>query len=177
MLMKLKNFAWFTVLLIALAACSQDPADSSTTESADIIITGAKIFTSDKQQPWAEALAIKDGKFIYVGDASGIGSYTSARSVDLQGKLVIPGLTDGHSHPGYVNVEKFGDVEGNTPEELLASVKEYADEHPDEEWLRPCCWPTDMFVQGDEGPRRKYWMLWYRIDLSGLKVQPATIIG
>jgi predicted amidohydrolase YtcJ len=38
-------------------------------ESADLIITGAKIFTSDNQKPWAESLAIKDGKFVYVGDA------------------------------------------------------------------------------------------------------------
>ena len=48
-------------------------------ENADLSITGAKIFTSDKQQPWAEALAIKDGKFIYVGDADGIASYTSTK--------------------------------------------------------------------------------------------------
>lgn len=155
MVMRLTNVAWSTALLIVLAACSQEPADSSTKESADMIITGARIFTADKQQPWAEALAIKNGKFVYVGDASGIGSYVSARSVDLQGRLVIPGLADGHSHPGYVNVEKFGEVEGDTPEELLAAVKAYADEHPDEEWLRLCCWPTDMFVHGDEGPRKE----------------------
>ena len=85
--MKLRDYAWVAVLSIALTACSQ--------ESADMIITGARIFTSDKQQPWAEALAIKDGKFVYVGDASGIGSYTSATSVDLQGKLVIPGWQTG----------------------------------------------------------------------------------
>ena len=155
MVMKPSNFAWYGVLLAALAACSQEAADSSAPEGVDLIITGARIFTSDEQQPWAEALAIKEGKFVYVGDASGLDSYTSMRSIDLRGKLVIPGLTDGHSHPGYVNVEDFGEVEGDTPEELLASVKAYADAHPDKEWLRPCCWPTDMFVQGDEGPRKE----------------------
>ena len=46
------------------------------------------------------------------------------RSIDLRGKLVIPGLTDGHSHPGYVNVEDFGEVEGDTPEELLEVLGE-----------------------------------------------------
>jgi hypothetical protein len=155
MVMKLKNYAWFAVLLIAFTACSQDSVDSSTEESADMIITGARIFTSDKQQPWAEALAIKDGKFVYVGDASGIVAYTSTNSIDLKGELIIPGMADGHSHPGYVNVEKFGEVEGDTPEELLAAVKAYADEHPDDEWLRLCCWPTDMFVHGSEGPRKE----------------------
>lgn len=136
-------------------ARSPAPVAASTVESTDLIITGAKIFTSDKQQPWAEALAIKDGKFVYVGDANGIASYTSTNSIDLNGKLVIPGMVDGHSHPGYVNVENFGEVEGDTQEELLAAVKAYADEHPDDEWLRLCCWPTDMFVHGNEGPRKE----------------------
>ena len=142
--MKLKNLAQFGVLLVATAAFSQEVAGSGAKENTDIIITGARIFTSDGQQPWAEALAIKDGKFVYVGEASGIDAYTSARFVDLQGKLVIPGLADGHSHPGYVNVEEFGEVEGDTREQLLASVKAYADEHPNEEWLRLCCWPTEI---------------------------------
>ncbi len=154
-MMNLQRIAWLVFSLIAFAACSQESAVSDTQKRADMIITGAKIFTSDKQQPWADALAIKDGRFVYVGDVTGIASYDSARSIDLEGKLVIPGMADGHSHPGYVNVEKFGEVEGNTAEELLASVKAYADAHPNEEWLRLCCWPTDMFVQGSEGPRKE----------------------
>jgi len=154
-MMNLQRIAWLVFSLIAFAACSQESAVSDTQKRADMIITGAKIFTSDKQQPWADALAIKDGRFVYVGDVTGIASYDSARSIDLEGKLVIPGMADGHSHPGYVNVEKFGEVEGNTAEELLASVKAYADAHANEEWLRLCCWPTDMFVQGSEGPRKE----------------------
>ena len=155
MVMKFKRFAWYSIFLTALVACSQESQDIDPPESVDLIITGARVYTSNEQHPWAEALAIKDGTFVYVGDASGLGSYNSERSVDLQGRLGLPGLTDGHSHPGYVNIENFGEVEGDTPEELLASVKAYADANPDAEWLRPCCWPTDMFVQGDEGPRKE----------------------
>jgi adenine deaminase len=99
MVMKIKNYARLTALLIVLATSSQATADNSTKESADLIITGARIFTSDKQQSWAEALAIKDGKFVYVGDANGIVAYTSTNSIDLNGKLVIPGMVDGHGLP------------------------------------------------------------------------------
>jgi adenine deaminase len=58
-------------------------------ESADLILTGAKIFTSNKQQPWAEAVAIKNGRFIYVGDSAGASKYLSdnTQSVDLKGRL------------------------------------------------------------------------------------------
>ncbi|MDG2375773.1 MAG: amidohydrolase family protein [Woeseiaceae bacterium] len=146
-----KNLAWYWVLLIAVASCGEESAP----ERADIIITGASIYMADEDQSWADALAIKNGQFIYVGDTGGLSAFISDTTIDLDGKLIIPGLTDGHSHPGYVNVENFGDVEGDTPEELLASVKAYADANPNQEWLRPCCWPTDMFVQGDAGPRKE----------------------
>lgn len=141
--------------MITITSCVAT-SNNNDQESADLIITNAKIFTSNKEQPWAEAVAIKDGKFIYVGDSVGIAEYKSANTIDLNGKLVISGLTDAHSHPGYGGIEQFGEVEGETKEELLASVKAYADEHPDEEeWLRLCCWPTDMFVNGNEGPNKE----------------------
>ena len=42
---------------------------------ADMIIKNAKIFTSDKEMPQATSLAVKDGKFIYVGDEAGLADY------------------------------------------------------------------------------------------------------
>ena len=69
--------------------------------------------------------------------------------------MVLPGLIDGHAHPGYVNVENFGEVSGETQEALLASVKAYAEQHPEQRWLRLCCWPTAMFVEGGGGPKKE----------------------
>jgi hypothetical protein len=125
-------------------------------ESADLILTGAKIFTSDEQQPWAEAVAIKNGKFLYVGDEAGALKHRSksTRSIHLKGRLVIPGMIDSHAHPGYVDVEHYGQVSGSSREELLAAVKQYADDHPDDEVLRLCCWPVEMYVHGSAGPNK-----------------------
>ncbi len=155
------NLCFSALLIILITSCqpktnnaNQEITDSLI-ENADLVIENARIFTSNRQQPWAEALAVKNGKFIYVGDANGIASYQSAVTIDLKGQLLIPGMVDGHSHPGYVNVENFGEVEGDTAAELLSSAKQYADEHPGEEWLRLCCWPTDMFVEGDQGPKKE----------------------
>jgi len=155
MAMRFKNYLWLTSLLIVLTTSCQPTSNSTNQESADLVITNAKIFTSNKQQPWAEALAIKDGKFIYVGDANGIASYKSTNSINLNGKLVIPGLTDAHTHPGYGGVENFGEIDEDNKEDLLAAIKEYAEEHPDDKWLRLCCWPTDMFVHGNKGPDKE----------------------
>ena len=37
-------------------------------EIADVVLTNGKIYTVNDNQPWAESIAIKDGKFIYVGE-------------------------------------------------------------------------------------------------------------
>tara|TARA_B100001093_G_scaffold155573_1_gene148173 strand:- start:389 stop:880 length:492 start_codon:yes stop_codon:yes gene_type:complete len=144
--------------LLSLCACrSGQPQDdeSVTFLEADVVIRNAKIFTSSAEQSWAEALAISNGQFVYVGDNEGAEAIQASLSADLQGRLVLPGLIDGHAHPGYVSVENFGEVSGETKEALLASVKAYADQHPEQRWLRLCCWPTAMFVDGTEGPQKE----------------------
>ena len=149
-------------LLMALltVACHSESdsarvATPSVGAAADLVVTNARVFTSNANQPWAEALVVRDGEFIYVGDTAGAASFNGSVTVDLNGRLIVPGLIDSHAHPGYVNVEDFGSVEGDTKESLLASVKDYAEQHPDQKWLRLCCWPTDWFVEGSEGPNRE----------------------
>ena len=57
---------------------------------ADKIFKNAKIFTADKDHPQAAALAVKDGKFIYVGDEAGLSAY-EGEVADLGGKFIMPG--------------------------------------------------------------------------------------
>ena len=109
-----------------LASCSEsdNPTQGgAASEVADLVVYG-KIFTSENNQI-VEAFAVKDGKYIYVGDKKGAEAYIEAgktRLVDYRGKgLVMPGCGNGHSHYmlGYalktigtmigldVNTEKF----------------------------------------------------------------------
>jgi predicted amidohydrolase YtcJ len=67
---------------------------------ADLVLFNGRVFTVEKAMPWAEAVAIRDGKIIAVG-ANGevkklIGKDTEV--IDLQGKLVLPGFNDAHLH-------------------------------------------------------------------------------
>ena len=64
---------------------------------ADRIIKNARIYTSDKTNPEATALVVKDGKFIYVGDEAGLAVY-EGEVTDLGGKFITPALIDSHVH-------------------------------------------------------------------------------
>ena len=64
---------------------------------ADKIIKNAKIFTSNPDNPQATALVVKDGKFIYVGDESGLSEY-EGEVTDLGGRFIMPGIIDSHVH-------------------------------------------------------------------------------
>ena len=155
--MNRKKYISLVGLAVFLIASCVPGDDSRNKESADLILSGAKIFTSNKEQPWAEAVAVKNGRFIYVGDSPGVSQFRSdsTRSIDLGGRLVIPGLVDAHAHPGYIEVEQYGAISETSEEDMLAAVKKYADEHPDDEWLRLCCWPIDLYVHGNQGPDKQ----------------------
>ncbi len=68
---------------------------------ADTVLHNGRIYTLDASNPWAQALAIRGGKIAAVGTDSDvkalIGSET--RVIDLQGKMVMPGINDVHVHP------------------------------------------------------------------------------
>ena len=147
-------------LLALLTACrdaavSPRDASSETHPAVDLVIHNARIYTVNQHQPWSQAVAIKNGKFVRLGKDSELAALPARRRLDLQQRLLLPAMVDGHSHPGYVSVEDFGEVNGETPEALLSSVKKYADQHPEQKWLRLCCWPTTMFVKGDQGPKKE----------------------
>ncbi len=75
---------------------------------ADQIIKNAKIFTADKEKPIAAALAVKDGKFVYVGDEAGLSDYEGDIS-DLDGKFIMPGIIDTHVHVTFPIGFEYGD--------------------------------------------------------------------
>jgi len=70
------------------------------TETADIILFNGKIATLDRTNPQAEAVAIRDGRFVAVGAADDVMAHAgpATRKVDLGGRRVIPGLIDSHMH-------------------------------------------------------------------------------
>jgi predicted amidohydrolase YtcJ len=75
---------------------------------ADMILHNAKIYTVDPQQPWAEAAAIANGRFLAVGSNQDILQLAGpgTKLVDGNGRLALPGLTDAHVHFLQVAIRK-----------------------------------------------------------------------
>jgi len=74
---------------------------ASPSGAADRVYRNGVIFTADARNSTAEALAIRDGRIIYVGSDQGLAPLIGAAtvSIDLKGKFLMPGLVDGHMHP------------------------------------------------------------------------------
>ncbi|MEC9414983.1 MAG: amidohydrolase, partial [Pseudomonadota bacterium] len=89
------------IILFLIASCTQETNNTLTPDSADLVLHNGAIYTVDENHSWAQSIAIKDGKIVYVGSDAGaeefIGSKT--RTVDLKAKMVMPGMQDVHIHP------------------------------------------------------------------------------
>ena len=94
--------------------------------SADLVVCG-KIFTSENNQI-VEAIAVKDGKYVYVGDKQGVEAFVEpgkTEVVDYTGKgLVMPSCGNGHAHYSIgVALPIVGTIAlGQTPDKFLADI-------------------------------------------------------
>jgi predicted amidohydrolase YtcJ len=68
---------------------------------ADVVVTDARVYTVDAARPLAQAFAVKDGRFVFVGSAAEAQAWVGpqTRVERLGGKLALPGLIDSHMHP------------------------------------------------------------------------------
>jgi len=85
-------------ILIVAAGCGGNRPEGS--RVADLIVTGGHIYTMEADQPWAEAVAIQNGRFVEVGSRAKVNRWRGAgtRTLNVKGAFVLPGLIDGHTH-------------------------------------------------------------------------------
>ncbi len=117
---------------------------------ADLVLVGGKIVTMDPNRPQATALAARGDRIIAVGDDDEInglvGAYT--RVLDLQGKLAVPGLIDGHGHYMSLGESLMGILLQHTRtwEEIVDLVAEAAREAEPGEWISGRGWHQDKWT-------------------------------
>jgi predicted amidohydrolase YtcJ len=91
--------ALISVSAVGCASNAQNVGNAP--QSADIILTNARIYTVEDGQPWAKAIAIRDGKILAVGNEIDVGrlSDSNTQVIDLAGRLIMPSFGDAHNHP------------------------------------------------------------------------------
>ncbi|MFA6166641.1 MAG: amidohydrolase [Gemmatimonadaceae bacterium] len=106
---------------------------------ADLIVTNARIYTSDDTRPVVEAVAVAGGKVLFAGNAAGAMALKGAatRVLDLGGRTVIPGMIDAHGHvAGLGDALHIVDLTGtSTYDEVVARVAERAKKTPKGQWV------------------------------------------
>ncbi len=119
---------------------------------ADLILTGAAVYTVDPAEPWAQALAVRGGRIVAVGSSEDVDELRgpSTRVLDLPGRMILPGFQDAHVHPPIAGIDRMRcdllEVEGH--DEVLEAVRAYAASHPDEPWILGSGWGLSSFPGG-----------------------------
>jgi hypothetical protein len=109
----------------------------------------ARIYTLDPAQPFASALAIRDGRIAAIGSEQDIPAELKRQPHNLAGRAVLPGLTDAHIHLEHyaLGLQKI-DCETATRQECLDRVAERARQTPAGEWILGHGWNQNLWPEG-----------------------------
>ncbi|WP_083739475.1 amidohydrolase [Mycobacterium sp. MS1601] len=136
------------------ATVGPNAAQAAPTGPADLVFCNGSVYTVAGPTPWAQAVAVTGNTIGYVGDDAGVQPFIGAgtRVVDLNGRLLMPGFVEGHTHPFLGSFLTSGvDLQVPTLADAQAAIAQYAQQHP-EGPVRGFGWRVDMF--GPDGPTR-----------------------
>lgn len=130
---------------LLIVGCGSSSSDTKTTtiSTSDIatqVFKNGQVYTVNAEQEWADAVAIKDNKIIFVGSNDDVQAYvnSSTKVTDLLGKMMIPGFHNVHMHPiesASENTTFSLSVDEQNPENFIESIKKASQESPGKGWL------------------------------------------
>lgn len=143
--------------IIAVVFSGTSHAASNLEVKADFVLTNGKIYTVNDKQPWAEAVAIKGDKIIYVGDNDGSKAFVGkdSQQIDLQDRMVLPGFVESHIHIAMGGATTSGVIleMSDSLEEVLKKVEEYAKTHPEKKTIFGASY--NAFLFDEKGPNKE----------------------
>jgi len=118
---RLRNPAVASSLAVA-AMLSQMPAFAREPVKADLVLKNGRVYTVDGSHRIAEAMAVKNGKVVFVGDNRAVDAFVDRKTIveDAGGKLILPGLVDAHIHP--IGIVDFGGCSLQSKARTLAEI-------------------------------------------------------
>jgi predicted amidohydrolase YtcJ len=116
-------------------------------EPADLILFNGKIVTVDDAFSIRQAIVVKDGRILAVGDNEIRNRYQSVRAIDLGGRTVLPGFFDTHIHLGGHSRRYIDFRETKSLVELKQQVRDKAKELGPGEWITGGDWDEYHFTE------------------------------
>src|SRR5215469_15070980 len=146
----------FDLVLLALGvllcAALFEPQSTAQEKAHTTYYTHGRIYTNDPEDPWAEALAVSDGKITCIGKMAHVlldcgGSQEGAHTVQLHEQFVMPGFNDAHVHLGSAGADELSvQLRGVTGvEELQKRVADAVAHHKPGEWITGSGWDHTLW--------------------------------
>lgn len=116
---------------------------------ADLVFTNGRIYTMDRNRPWASVVAVKAGRIVAVGDQDMLGPFMGpdTERVDLKGAMMLPGIVDVHAHlmmGGQAELFELRVPSTANVETLIARVAEKVADTPEGSWVIGGQWGSDL---------------------------------
>ena len=119
----------WSIVFAALLAGVTGTAISAETP-ANLLLLRGRVWTGKAAGPWAEAVAVRGDRIVYVGSAAGAAAMKGPRTevVDLQGRLVLPGFNDAHVHlmEGALSLDRVDLIEDDSLAAVQARIRDFA---------------------------------------------------
>ena len=139
-------------IILACAALAAillgQPFPAAPAEKADAVYINANIYTVNEKSPKAAAMAVKGGRFLYVGSDASAREYAGPGTpvFDLEGRTVLPGLIDSHLHFGAIGESKMKlDVYWKPRKEILERVAGAYKKARKGEWIEGFGWNQEVW--------------------------------
>src|SRR5207247_265050 len=127
----------FALCVLVIMATLDANAESK--PSATLIVTNAAVYTVDRQQPKAEAVAVIGDRIVAVGSQADIDLWRDPQTkvIDTGGKLLLPGFNDAHVHfiQGGAQLDQVDLVDAATAQEFANRISTQVKRTPKGEWV------------------------------------------
>ena len=142
------------ISLLALSAC----AEKESSDFATLVITDARVWTGDREKPWAEAVASRDGRIIAVGANTEVAKLVgdATEVISVPGSMLVPGFIDTHVHfiEGGAGLSSVQLRDAATPEIFTERIAEHATTMKPGDWILQGGWDHENW--GGELPDRDW---------------------